>query len=123
MQCPECRAEFDRKRSDQFFCSTPCNTAFEKRALKRCRSLYRALYHWRLWVSGEGRLNVAANFQFICASVSAWIREDREMQRLPPPPHNHDADRGHQRERPAISLAAPKRTVRRSPARTPAGVA
>lgn len=123
MQCPECRSEYERKRSDQWFCSTKCNTAFEKRALKRCRPLYRALYHWRLWVGGEGRLNVAANFKFICAEVGAWIREDREAQRLPPPPHNHDADRGHQRERRPISLAAPKRAVRRAPASASDGVA
>lgn len=104
MQCPECRSQFEQRRSDQGFCSTRCNTAFEARALKRCRRIYRALYHWRFWHAGQGRLNVAANFRFICREIAAWIREDRDAQRLPPPVHNHDANRGHERPARPVKL-------------------
>lgn len=97
LNCPECRAYFEPKRSDQFYCCAKCNKAGEARALQRARRIYRALYHLRLWIAGKGRVNVAANWRFICREVASWIREDRERQRLPPPPHNHDADRGHER--------------------------
>ena len=46
--------------------------------------------------------------RFVCREVATWIREDRERQRLPPPPHDHAADRGHERAPQAISLAAPR---------------
>jgi hypothetical protein len=104
MNCPECRNSFEPRRRDQVFCSTLCNKRSEDRALARCRRLYRALYHFRLWP----RVNVAANFRFICREVSSWIREDREAQRLPPPPHDHDSNRGHER---------PPRKVRLRPSR------
>lgn len=94
LNCPECRAGFDPKRSDQAYCSTRCNKAGAARELNRARRVYRALYHWRLTRRGEG---IAANLRFICNEISAWIREDRESQRLPPPAHVHTHDRGHQR--------------------------
>lgn len=107
MNCPECRTWFEPKRSDQAYCSAACNKAAANRELARARRLYRALYHWRLAPRRAGKggpAGVAANLRFICNEVSAWIREDREAQRKPPPPHDHMADRGHQRERQAVRL-------------------
>lgn len=101
MNCPECRVYFEARRSDQAYCSTRCNKLAENRELKRSRRLYRALYHWRLHRKGEG---LAANLRFICNEISSWIREDREAQRKPPPPHDHMADRGHQRKSQGISV-------------------
>jgi len=106
MNCPECRTYFQPRRSDQAYCSAACNKAAATRELARARRVYRALYHWRMHRKAEG---IGANMKFICAEVASWIREDREMQRKPPPPHAHDTDRGHQRERQAPQLAAPKR--------------
>ncbi len=106
MDCPECRAWFEPRRSDQAYCSARCNKAGATRELARARRLYRALYHWRLNRKGEG---IAANLRFICNEISSWIREDREMQRKPPPPHDHDLDRGHQRERRPTVIASPKK--------------
>jgi hypothetical protein len=42
--------------------------------------------------------------RFVCREIASWIREDRDRQRLPPPPHNHDLDRGHERAAPAVKL-------------------
>jgi hypothetical protein len=97
MNCPECRAWFEHRRSDQAYCSTKCNKAGEVRESRRARRIYRAVYHWRL-----GHTTFGENMRFVCREVAAWIKEDREAQRLPPPPHNHDADRGHQRTRPGF---------------------
>lgn len=95
MQCPECRRSFVPRRSDQAYCSASCNKAAAARELARARRVYRALYHWRLKRTGPG---IAANLRFICNEIASWIREDREMQRKPPPPHDHQSDRGHQRQ-------------------------
>ncbi|MBP6876534.1 MAG: hypothetical protein KBC34_00810 [Phenylobacterium sp.] len=95
MQCPECRRTFTARRSDQAYCSASCNKAAASRELARARRVYRALYHWRLKRKGPA---IAANLRFICNEIASWIREDREMQRKPPPPHDHQADRGHQRQ-------------------------
>ena len=95
MQCPECRRSFIPRRSDQGYCSASCNKAGAARELARARRVYRALYHWRLKRTGPG---IAANLRFICNEIASWIREDREMQRKPPPPHDHQSDRGHQRQ-------------------------
>lgn len=94
MNCPECRQPFTRKRSDQGFCSVACGRAEDKRALKRARAVYRALYHWRLKRSHP---LAADDLRFVCREIAAWHEEDRQAQRLPPPRHNHGADRGHQR--------------------------
>jgi hypothetical protein len=68
--------------------------------LKRCLRIYRALYHWRL----DRSSGFGPNMRFVCREIAAWIREDREAQRLPPPPHNHDANRGHERGPAKIKL-------------------
>lgn len=90
--CPECRTWFAAHRIDQAYCSTRCSKAAETRELRRSRRIYRALYRWRLERNGFGQ-----NMRFVCREIATWIREDREAQRLPPPPHNHDSDRGHER--------------------------
>lgn len=100
MNCPECRAWFEPRRSDQAYCSTACNKSAMTREAARARRVYRALYHWRLEHKGFG-----ANMRFVCREVASWIREDRERQRKPPPPHNHDSDRGHERAAPGPNLA------------------
>lgn len=92
MQCPMCRAYFEPRRSDQGYCSAACNKKGSNLALKRALRIYNALYHWRLEHKTFG-----ANMRFVCREVASWIREDRDMQRLPPPPHNHDSNRGHER--------------------------
>lgn len=94
LSCPECRSWFVPKRSDQAYCSAACNAKGNARELKRARRVYRALYHWRLNRSG----GFGANMRFVCREIAAWIREDREAQRRPPPPHDHDSDRGHERQ-------------------------
>lgn len=99
MNCPECRAYFEPRRRDQAYCSAACNAKGNQRELLRCRRIYRAVYHWRLEHKGFG-----ANMRFVCREVAAWIREDREAQRLPPPPHNHDSDRGHERPARPVKL-------------------
>ena len=107
LSCPECRAYFEPRRRDQGFCSTKCNAAANARELARARRVYRALYHWRLAPrkKGMGALaGVAANWRFVCAEVAAWICEDRDAQRKPPPPHDHDANRGHQRAPQGVKL-------------------
>lgn len=101
MQCRECRSQFTPRRIDQAFCSPVCGKKADQRELVRARRLYRALYHWRLRRTGEG---IGANLRFICNEIAAWIREDREAQRLPPPAHDHMADRGHQRAARAVRL-------------------
>jgi hypothetical protein len=106
MNCPECRSYFEPRRHDQSYCSAICNKAGATRELARARRIYRALYHWRLNRKGEG---IGANLKFICSEVASWIREDREAQRQPPPPHDHALDRGHQRERKPVELVARKR--------------
>lgn len=93
MNCPECRAHFEPRRRDQAYCSAACNKKGETRELRRARRVYRALYHWRLNRAG----GFGPGMAFLCREVASWIREDREAQRLPPPPHDHTADRGHQR--------------------------
>ena len=109
MNCPECRAYFEPRRSDQAYCSAACNKAGATRELARARRVYRALYHWRLARKGP---HIAANLRFLCNEVSSWIREDREAQRKPPPAHVHDLDRGHQRERRPVPLAAPRKRAK-----------
>lgn len=103
MNCNECRTWFEPHRSDQRYCGAACGKAAEKRELARARRVYRALYHWRL-----GHSTFGENMRFVCREIAAWIREDRDAQRLPPPEHNHDADRGHERARRAVSLAGAK---------------
>lgn len=100
MNCPECRAWFEPKRSDQAYCSAACNKSAATRELARARRVYRALYHWRLDRKG----GFGANMRFVCREIANWIREDRERQRLPPPPHNHDANRGHERAPQGVHL-------------------
>lgn len=102
--CAECRTWFTPHRRDQVYCSTACGKKAEAIELRRARRLYRAAYHWRLWISGEGRVDVARNFRFLCAEIGSWIREDRKAQRMPPPLHDHDSDRGHQRARQEVKL-------------------
>lgn len=99
MQCPECRSNFEPHRYDQRFCSSACSKKADARELVRGRRVYRALYHWRLEHRTFGQ-----NMRFVCREVAAWIREDREMQRLAPPPHNHDSDRGHERAPQLVKL-------------------
>jgi hypothetical protein len=99
MNCPECRAHFEPRRSDQCYCSSRCNKAGSTRELARARRVYRALYHWRL-----GHQTFGENMRFVCREIATWIREDRASQRLPPPPHNHDSDRGHERAPAPIKL-------------------
>lgn len=99
MNCPECRAYFEPKRSDQAYCSAPCNKKGAGRELARARRIYRALYHLRLEHDKFG-----PNWRFITREVASWIREDRERQRLPPPPHDHESDRGHEREPQGVKL-------------------
>jgi len=99
MICPECRAWFEPRRSDQAYCSAACNKSAATRELTRGRRIYRAIYHWRLEHRGFG-----ANMRFVCREVASWIREDRERQRQPPPPHNHESDRGHERAPQGLKL-------------------
>lgn len=106
LSCPECRTRFRPKRVDQRYCSAKCNTSAGKRELVRCRRLYRCLYHWRL--RARGYKNLAADLRFICQEIGSWIREDRLSQRLPPPPHDHMADRGHQRKQGTVWLDGTK---------------
>lgn len=93
LACPECRTNFEPHRSDQAYCSARCGDIAGRREMVRCRRIYRAIYHWRL-----GHTTFGENMRFVCREVAAWIREDREAQRLPPPPHNHTSDRGHERK-------------------------
>lgn len=108
MQCPMCRSYFEPKRSDQGYCSAKCNKLGSILEGRRGRRVYRALYHWRLPVVGEdGKARkgpFGANMKFVCREIASWIREDRLSQRLPPPPHNHDSDRGHEREPQGVTL-------------------
>lgn len=97
--CPECRTWYTVRRSDQAYCSAACNKAAASRELARARRVYRALYHWRLTRGGFGE-----NMRFVCREIASWIREDRERQRLPPPPHDHQADRGHERTPQRVKL-------------------
>lgn len=99
LACPTCRKRFTPTRSDQAYCSTRCNALGVKLEQRRARRIYRAIYHMRLEHDTFG-----PNWRFITREVAAWIREDREMQRLPPPKHNHDADRGHERAPQAVKL-------------------
>lgn len=98
--CPECRSRFTPWRGDQRYCGADCGKKAEKRELARARRIYRALYHWRL----EHR-TFGENMRFVCREVSSWIREDREMQRQPPPPHDHTSDRGHERVKQLVGVA------------------
>jgi hypothetical protein len=95
LACPWCAASFRPARSDQSYCGAACNKAAATLELRRARRIYRALYHWRLEHRTFGQ-----NMAFVCREVASWIREDREAQRKPPPPHDHSADRGHQRVKP-----------------------
>lgn len=99
LNCAWCRTWFEPKRSDQAYCSTACNAKAANVEAVRGRRIYRAIYHWRLEHRTFGQ-----NMAFVCREVAAWIREDRQMQRPPPPRHNHDADRGHQRAPQAVRL-------------------
>lgn len=92
--CSECRTPYTRVRVDQLFCSSRCLASAKNRELKRARVIYRAVYEWRLH-----RKTAGASLLFICREVAAWIKEDREHQRLPPPRHDHTRDRGLQTRR------------------------
>lgn len=92
--CRWCRTQYTKRRIDQAYCSTLCSTNADKLELKRARRLYRALYHWRYNRKDAGKLLV-----FICREIRHWIVEDRACQRMPPPKHDLQADRGHQRVR------------------------
>lgn len=100
LSCPWCRSWFVPRRSDQAFCSTACNKKANDLALKRGLRVYRALYWWRLDRKG----GFGANMRFVCREIASWIREDREAQRRPPPPHDHTRDRGHEREKQGVKL-------------------
>ncbi len=95
-RCPWCRTPFKVRRHDQVFCSKTCNAEARKLELKRAVAVYRALYWWRLC-----RKTGAADLLFVCREIASWILEDRLSQRLPPPRHNHQLDRGHQRRKAA----------------------
>jgi hypothetical protein len=97
--CPECRRQFEPRRHDQSFCSAKCNAAANYREQVRSRRIYRALYWWRYERGGFGE-----NMRFVCREIAAWIREDREAQRLPPPKHDHNSNRGHERPPARIRL-------------------
>lgn len=99
IQCPECRVRFTPRRSDQAYCSSACNKSASDRELKRGRRIYRAVYHWRLQRKAFGPA-----MAWLCREVASWIREDREAQRLPPPPHDHMSDRGHERPAQPVKL-------------------
>lgn len=101
--CAWCRIGFTPRRHDQAYCNSDCTKKAETLELRRARRLYRALYRWRLerYSNGWG-----ANMRFVCREIATWIREDREAQRPPPPPHNHDADRGHERPAKPIAIKA-----------------
>lgn len=92
--CAMCRAWFVPHRRDQGYCSAECNKKAEAIELRRGRRIYRAAYHLRLWVAGEGRVGFGPAFRLICREVAAWHREDRAAQRLPPPLPNYEADQG-----------------------------
>lgn len=94
MQCPECRRQFKRAKITQYYCSSDCNREAGKRELTRARIVYRALYRWRY-----DRKSAGQNLVFICREIAAWIREDRERQKGPPPPHDHMRDAGVQAKR------------------------
>lgn len=99
MVCRWCRGGFFRARSDQFYCSAACNKSAAVLEGRRARRIYRAIYHWRL-----GHSSFGPAMTFVCREVAAWIREDRQMQRPPPPPHNTEANRGHEREPQGVTL-------------------
>jgi hypothetical protein len=110
LACAWCASTFRPTRSDQAYCGSPCNKAAATLELRRARRIYRAIYHWRLQ-----RKSFGANMAFVCREVAAWIREDRAAQRKPPPPHDHESDRGHERARPG---ALPPPLTRRQEDRT-----
>lgn len=83
--CRWCRSSYNRRTSLQAYCSTACNAAAHKLALKRAVVLYRALYWWRY-----ERKSATAALRFICREIRAWIEEDQKAQRLPPPRQDFD---------------------------------
>lgn len=99
LACPECRIYFEPRRSDQLYCSAACNKAAATRELTRARRVYRALYWWRYDRAGGW----GPAMRFVCREIASWIREDRAAQRPPPPRHNTDANRGHEREKQGLS--------------------
>lgn len=101
LTCPECRAWFKPKRFDQAYCSAACNKSAMSRELARARRIYRAVYHWRLNCRKGGGWGAMT---WVCREVASWIREDVAAQRLPPPPHNTDANRGHERVKQGVAL-------------------
>lgn len=103
--CCNCRVRFLPRRFDQEYCSTACNDEAGKRELRRARRVYRVLMRIFGKRKYEGR---GADFTFLYREVRSWIEEDRDAQRLPPPKHDHTADRGHQREARPVSVSSRK---------------
>lgn len=102
-KCRNCGTAFKRRRIDQHYCGTLCSREADKRELKRARAVYRALYGWR---DNRSDPSAADDLRFVCREIRDWIEEDREAGRLPPPRHNHNGDRGHERRK------APKATAK-----------
>lgn len=98
VKCPECGKPFRRIRAGQSWCSAACNRTAGNRELTRARVLYRALYWWRY---SRNDPDTAWNLGFVCREIRSWIEEDKAVGRAPPPKHNHEADRGHLRRKPA----------------------
>lgn len=94
MNCPECRKDFKPRRVDQKFCSSPCNTASETRAMKRARVLYRALYWWRY----DRKRSARDALRFICREIRDWIEEDADAGRPPPPRYSAGTPQGHEKK-------------------------
>lgn len=100
MTCSECGKGFEAKRQGQILCSKACNVAMEKRALKRARRVYRALYHWR------ASRDDPRDLRFVAREIAHWVAEDKAAGRGKPPRHTHDADRGHERSRVGVTSRA-----------------
>ena len=80
--CKECGKSYMPRRLDQVFCSKPCKTDEQNRALVRGKQAYRMLYHWRL---GNGKGSAGSLLGEASRLARSWVEQDRKEGRLPPP--------------------------------------
>lgn len=72
-KCRECGEPFDTKRTDAYFCSTPCRKTFNNRKATRGAQMYDAAMQWRAERGETGKIAMSE----LCHVLSGFIAADK----------------------------------------------